>query len=170
MDLRSLGIVQQEHNFVGSYRHVVDAQGRIQFPRALRRGIHSEAKDTLIVTHDPDGCLAAYPLNEWDQIRELWQQATSDPGARRARNMIRKVLANAAEARIDAQGRISISSELLDKVGIDGEAVIVGAFDRIELWAPARFDEAMEESGDTSESSAANLKVFRPGRQAGVDE
>ena len=45
MDLRSLGVVQQDHNFVGSFRHVVDGQGRVQFPRTLRRAMSPEAQE-----------------------------------------------------------------------------------------------------------------------------
>lgn len=170
MDLRSLGVVQdREHSFVGSFRHVVDAQGRVQFPRTLRRAMSPEAQDTLIITEDPDGCLTAYPLNEWAEIRGVWREAVNDPKARRVRNMIRRVVAQAAEARIDGQGRISLPSHLLTVAGISEETLIVGAFDRIELWNPERFDEAMDEVGGAVETSASNLMVVRSSQQAASD-
>lgn len=171
MDLRSLGIVQDhEHSFVGSFRHVVDAQGRVQFPRSLRRAMSPDAQDTLIITEDPDGCLTAYPLNEWAEIRNVWREAVNDPKARRMRNMIRRVLAQAAEARIDGQGRILLPSHLLHAAAISDEAFIVGAFDRIELWSPERFDDAMEEVGGTIESNTSNLLVVRPTQQAATND
>jgi MraZ protein len=169
MDMRALGIPPEEHNFVGNFHHVVDGQGRIQFPKTLRRGMRPDAQDTLIITEDPDGCLAAYPLNEWEEIRKAWKAAGADPSARKARNMLRRILSQACESKIDAQGRITITSELLETAEITDEAVVIGAVERIELWNPNRFQEALEEVGGKYEKSAGNLIVIKMGQQAGSD-
>jgi len=169
MTHRSLGVVRREQTFVGSYRHVVDAQGRIQLPSTMRRAIGPESQETLIITRGLDGCLTAYPLDEWGRLRDQWVQAVSDTSAREARHLIRLITAQAAEARIDAQGRIVVPAGLLRAAGIREEALIVGAFDRIELWDPVRFEQATEAVEDAFDQSVGNLIVFRPAQQAGSD-
>ena len=132
-------------NFVGSFLHVVDAQGRIQLPKGIRKAVPSEAQKTLIVTRGLDGCLNAFPLQEWRKYHEIWKQAMSEIDAREQRNRIRLITSQAAETTIDAQGRISVPGELLKAVSISGEVLIVGALDRIELWDPETFRQAIVE-------------------------
>jgi DNA-binding transcriptional regulator/RsmH inhibitor MraZ len=42
----------------------------------------------------------------------------------------------------DVQGRIRIKDELLDKAQIKDEVILVGAFDRFELWSPEQLKKA----------------------------
>lgn len=170
MATRSLGIVRRQPNFVGSYRHVVDSQGRIQLPRAMRKAMMPESQSTLIITRGLDGCLWAYPLDEWQRLSEQWARALEDATARRKRHEIRLITSQASETKIDAQGRIAVPAPLLKAAGIRNEAMIVGSLDRIEVWDPKRFEQAMEDVEDSFEQNVGNLIVFRQGqRQAGSD-
>jgi len=145
MPERIQGSVRKLLNFVGSYRHVVDAQGRIQLPKPIRRTLAGDGQKVLIVTRGLDGCLTAYTLREWRQLHERWQRAVSEPEARSERQSIRLITSQAAESAIDAQGRISVPSDLLKSVSIESEVLVVGALDRVELWNPLAFESAMSE-------------------------
>lgn len=166
MDLRSLGIVQREHNFVGSFRHVVDSQGRVQFPRSFRKAMRADAQDTLVITGDQDGCLIAYTISDWDKVHAVWQEAATDANGRPVRDLIRGLFRGAVEVRIDAQGRISLPTQLLDRVGIGEEVELLGIGQRIELWSPERLDELTDEDRDRN---AGNLLVMLAGRRAEND-
>ena len=93
-------------NFVGSYLHVVDSQGRIQLPKGIRAALPSDR--TLIVTRGLDGCLNGFPMQEWRRYHEMWKQAVAEADAREARHRIRLITSQAVETQVDAQGRISI--------------------------------------------------------------
>ena len=56
--------------------------------------------------------------------------------------------ANAAEVIPDKQGRILIPERLRAGAGIEDEAQLVGAIDKIEIWNPKKFLEVVSESDD----------------------
>lgn len=165
----SLGIVRRGPNFVGSYRHIVDSQGRVQLPRAMRRAMTPEAQNTLIISRGLDGCLWAYPLDAWQRLTEQWEQAVADSSASEQRHKIRLITSQAAATEIDSQGRISVAPNLLKVAGIRKEAMIVGSLDRIELWDPKRFERAMVEVEDSFEQNVGTLRVYRLDQQAKAD-
>jgi MraZ protein len=168
-DLDSFGATPRQRDFVGSFLHVVDSQGRVQLPRALRQALGSSARDTLVVTRGLDGCLAAYPQDRWRSVREQWMEAARKTDGRWARNLIRCVTSYAIKTRVDAQGRINLSPDLLDLAGITDEATIVGALEWIEIWSPERFALAIDEVDDNYDESTANLMVVHPAKQANGD-
>ena len=53
----------------------------------------------------------------------------------------RMLVASAADAEADKQGRILIPARLRELAGIEGEAVVAGVADRCEIWSPAKWDE-----------------------------
>lgn len=121
--------------FLGSYRHQVDAKGRVSLPAAFRRGSDSE-HFVLIKVHDD--ALSLYPHESWrdteERLRELVRR---NPGAR---HYLLGLTANAQEVTPDKQGRILIPDRLREEIGIGDVALIVGALDRIEIWEPERFE------------------------------
>src|SRR5690606_5119281 len=60
-----------------------------------------------------------------------------------ARPHVLGLTASATEAVPDKQGRILVPQRLLASAGIEGSAPLVGALDRAEIWAPARFEGAV---------------------------
>jgi MraZ protein len=51
------------------------------------------------------------------------------------------VFAGAAEVELDRQGRILLPAYLRDHISLGNDAVVVGARDHAEIWAPARWDD-----------------------------
>jgi MraZ protein len=47
-------------------------------------------------------------------------------------------LGNAETIELDKQGRVLISQHLRAHFGLNGEVVVVGLFDRIEIWEPKK--------------------------------
>ena len=73
---------------------------------------------------------------------------------------LRIVFANAAECEPDAQGRILIPAALRSYADLKKEVVVIGSFDRVEIWNAERWaklesdafssgalEQAMEEMG-----------------------
>ena len=162
-----LGVVRRQASFVGNYRHVVDAQGRIQVPRAIRKAMLPESQGTLYVTRGLDGCLFAYPLDTWQNLAEQWELALNDARSFEKRNEIRVMTSHACEARLDGQGRISIPAYLLKAVDIRSEALFVGVTYRIEIWNPDRYEAAIAAAENSFEQNMRNLVSFRQNRQSG---
>ena len=82
-----------------------------------------------------DGCLALWPPLAWATVAR--RIADLPLASADARAFARLVFASATPFSAD---RLVPSAALRAAAAIDGEAVLVGAGDRAELWSPERWD------------------------------
>mgnify|MGYP001145777444 FL=1 len=142
-------------NFMGSYTYSVDHKGRVSIPTKFRKYIDEDADEALIITRGLDGCLFAYPIDEWQRIDErlralpVTQQNT--------RVFVRMLTATAISVTLDKQGRIAIPRGLLELAGIESDVLFVGTLDHFELWNPSEYDQLMNDSGQSYESIAETI-------------
>ena len=143
--------------FLGEYEVPVDGNGRIFIPAELRRKLVPEDGDTLIVVRGLDGCLAAHPLAAWSAIsRKIMGLSQTDHNVRL---FYRGTLSQAAEVKLDRQGRAHIPRKLLDRAGIGDRMIIIGALDKLELWNPEAWSNFMEQAESTLEEVAQSLNL-----------
>jgi MraZ protein len=118
---------------MGEFNHSIDAKGRIIIPSKFREDLG----DDFVITLGLDGCLFAYPSNEWltfvEELRKL-------PGTKEARQLQRYFMAGAAACEADKQGRILIPSKLRESAGLDKDIVFVGVLNKIEIWSKERWE------------------------------
>lgn len=115
--------------FMGEYQHSIDAKGRIFIPSRLREGLG----DTFILTKGLDGCLFAYPDQEWQALE---QKLKSLPFTRRdARAFARLFFSGATECEVDKQGRVLIPANLREHSKMGKDAIIIGVSTRVEIWS-----------------------------------
>ena len=79
-----------------------------------------------------DRCLTAYPQHVWEETAGKILRLPQTE--RNVRVFIRGMLSQAAEVKLDRQGRASIPRKLLERVGITDSMVIIGALDKLEFW------------------------------------
>ena len=126
--------------FLGSWQHQMDEKGRLSLPASFRR---DSGDGPLVLVHVFPNALTLYPQGAWAGVEErLRERLRQDPSAR---TFVLRVTANAVEVVPDKQGRILVPQRLQEAVGINGAVLVVGAIDRIELWSPERFAEAVAE-------------------------
>ena len=120
----------------GQYAHNIDAKGRLFIPARLRE----ELGQTLHVTVGMDHCLSIYSDESWaaftDKVRSLpYSKAKA----------LRPLFANAVDCEPDGQGRILIPAKLREYADLQKEVVVIGSFDRAEIWNAERWarEEAM---------------------------
>ena len=121
--------------FTGEYRHAVDEKGRVAVPVRLRAQLDGGA----LVSKWIDGCLALHPRAAWDALAaKVSTLPVTDAGAR---TFQRHIFGTAFEIELDRQGRLVVPGVLRTWAGLEGEAVVIGSRDHLELWAPARWAE-----------------------------
>ncbi len=136
---------------MGEYHHNIDEKGRIIIPSRLR----DELGDNVIVTRGLDDCLFLYSMDEWSL---LVSKLKSLPFTKRdARNFSRMFLSGATGCLFDKQGRVKISSPLIDYASLNHECVIIGVNDRIEIWAKEKWDKFICESTNEFSDLADHL-------------
>ena len=96
-----------------------------------------ELGEDFVVTLGLDGCLFAYPNNQWEsfisQLRGL-------PGNKEARQLQRYFMAGAASCEMDKQGRILIPGKLREHAALDKDIVFVGVLNKVEIWDKERWE------------------------------
>ena len=134
--------------FVGEYLHNVDTKGRVAIPARFRAKIERGA----VLTRGMDSCLTVYPMETWERKA----QALDNIADTRKRHAVeRQFFAAAFEVELDAQGRIVVPPKLRKYAGLNGEAVIVGARDRFEIWSSERWQSYLDELADEDLSGLA---------------
>ena len=127
--------------FKGQAEYSVDGKGRVAIPAKMRNAMNPASKNTFVVTRGFEKCIFLYPLDHWEKmeedIRGLNTYRTD------SRDFIRIIMMWADEAVLDGQGRIGIPKPLQEFAGISDKAMILGAFDHIEIWDPGLFEQYM---------------------------
>ncbi len=136
--------------FTGEYRHTVDDKGRMAVPSRFR----TQLEDGAFVSRWIDACLAIFPRSEWDALAaKAGALPIADPSAR---TFSRFIFSGAFEIDLDRQGRMVVPASLRTWANLESEAVIVGARDHAEIWAPGRWDD-VRRSLEDPETLAAHL-------------
>lgn len=123
--------------FLGEYRHNVDSKGRLAMPARFRSGL----AEGLVITRGLDPCLHVYPKSQWLPLAErLSELPMSEPAVRGLR---RNIFTGAFACEMDKQGRILIPPALREYAGLDGDVVIAGLNNYIEIWAASRWEQEL---------------------------
>lgn len=134
--------------FNGCYTRAVDAKGRFALPFRLRQAGPDQDDEKYMVSRGADGALSLHPKAVWiERIDRMREQAPS----RELRDFLRRMMANAVEVPVDAQGRVTIAPERLAEYGITRKVTVMGMGSYMELYAP----EAMAAYSPNPEADAA---------------
>lgn len=136
--------------FMGEYNHTIDDKGRIIIPSKLR----NDLGNNFIVTRGLDGCLFIYSSNEWTNIINKYKTL---PDTKDKRSFMRVFLSGATICEYDKQGRINIPSALINYAKLNRECIIVGVFDRLEIWSKESWNSFIETNSTNLSDIADSL-------------
>ena len=127
--------------FYGKYPVRIDDKGRLVLPAAIRRDMPAGGDMRFVIKKSIyDNCLEMYTFDEWtrqtDKIKENLDFFNPDH-VTFWREFMRDVDIVEPDSKL---GRISISRELLDAIGITKEVVFFGVGFKLEVWAKTAFD------------------------------
>ncbi len=107
----------------------MDPKGRISLPAKFREAF----EEGVYLTLGQDGCLFAFPREEWERrAGEVQALAISDP---KNRAYARMFFGNAERVELDSQGRLVLPRKLRDTALLRRQVAVVGVSDRLEIWA-----------------------------------
>ena len=118
--------------FTGTYRHAVDAKGRLFSPVRLRE----ELGETFMVTRGLQNCLRLYPMKEW----EAFAAKIAALPETRAKDVRHYFFANAFDTSLDGQGRVTLPADCRKFASLEKNVVLVGDDTRLEIWDEERWD------------------------------
>ena len=129
------------NTFTGEYSYTVDPKSRVNIPAKFRQTLSPENDNSFAITKGMDQCIWVYPLVEWNKVlTKLREQSSSQVN----RAFTREYSRFASTMSYDKQGRILLSTELIDYAKIDKQVTIIGLINKIEIWNPSllkKFDQ-----------------------------
>ena len=122
--------------FVGQFQHTLDTKGRLILPAKFRpefeRGGH--------MSPNTEGCIALWTPGEFARQSDERLERSRSGGALE-RQQMRYWAANSSDVEFDKQGRFALPASTREYGQLDGDVLIVGSLDHIELWNPAVYDQ-----------------------------
>ncbi len=143
--------------FIGEYSHSIDPKKRLAVPSKFR----AELKNKVVITRGLDKCLFVYPLKVWQEI--AGKLGTLPVGESATRSFIRLMLAGAADAEIDKQGRVLIPDYLKAYAGLNRNVIIAGIYNRLEIWDENKwkaYKKSAEKNTDEIAEQLGKLGVY----------
>lgn len=135
--------------FSGTHTPKVDDKGRLFLPAKFREAM----KEGLVITRGQDRALDVRTVSDFAEFTAKFRSASQTDASLRAYG--RMLFSQASEQVPDKQGRVSLPPELREYAGLEREAVVIGVFDRVEIWEPAawqRYSTSQEQAfSDLSE-------------------
>lgn len=134
--------------FMGNSEHTLDDKGRVIIPTKFRDQINPDVDGPgFVATAAPEGCVFLYTPREW---RRMCQAQTRLPkGSHELRLFQRLWHGNAEALAHDKQGRMQIPKRLRELAALQKEVVLVGCYDRIELWSKERWEKVQDLAQET---------------------
>jgi len=137
---------------LGTHSYQLDPKGRISLPARFREAF----ADGAVLTLGQDGCLFCFPRAEWEtRAAEVRNLPLSDA---QGRAYARLFFGKAESVELDSQGRLVIPSRLRAEAQIQKEAVVLGVFDRMEIW-----DRQTHERYEAGHGGAYQTGTLAPG-------
>lgn len=128
--------------FLGTYEPKLDPKGRLILPAKFRDNL----ANGLVITRGQERCLYVFPVAEFERMYAEIRQAPLS--SKQARDYIRVMLSGANDEIPDKQGRIVIPPQLRQYSELGKDLVVIGAGNRIEIWAKSRWESYLEAQED----------------------
>ena len=142
---------------ISSHTVSVDDKGRVSVPARFREYLYSKFGDQLVLL-DMDGCIFAYPLQEWS--RRFSDKFGQLPTYRdEVRKYVRSMYGRATECVLDRQGRILLPSRLRESAQIQKDAVIIGLENKFEIWSSENWKKQISEAPDVFEGKDTFIEL-----------
>ena len=136
--------------FVGTFEHSIDDKGRVVLPATFRAQLVDKGFISQL-----DRCLGLWTEEGFSEMANRLQDKVRS--GETSQESLRAFAANAHEVRPDSQGRITIPQRLRDFASLDKEAVVIGAFGRIEIWNAGRWNDQASLADDSLTQAVTSL-------------
>jgi len=109
----------------------LDAKGRLTIPTKYRAELEECCERQMVVTADQDGCLALYPVPEWEKVEQALKGLKNN---KQNKAFKRFIIGNATDCEMDAQGRVLLPEALRAFAKLDKHISLIGQLNKFEIW------------------------------------
>ena len=131
--------------FSGMSNHSVDTKGRIVLPAKFREEL---GESFIIARGFGNACIQAMSAEQFGKLSAKIMELPAD----KAMALQYTFTATAVEVSPNASGRVMIPQTLREFAGIEGDALVIGMNNRIEIWSSKRFEQFVDPKGHIAEA------------------
>jgi len=138
--------------FIGKYYYKLQANNRISLPATFR-----SQSAQWVITRGLDGCLFLYPKNSFQE--EISQLSTRSFTKKANRDLVRIMTNEAKELEVDQLGRVRLPDYLVQQITLSQAIVIVGSFNRVEIWDQDQYHQYQTTLENNAEIIAESIET-----------
>jgi len=120
----------------GTYDRTVDDKLRLAMPKPFREAFEEDRQ--LVLTPGTDGSLSLFSGRIFAGLAD--HLAARSPSGQEVRAFSRLLYAQSRSVELDSQGRIRLPAELAKLGNLEGDVVVLGVGDHVELWNKSRWE------------------------------
>jgi MraZ protein len=144
--------------FAGEFPCKLDEKGRFAVPASLRDRFavpgSPEVKKAVLVKSQQERCLWLFPLLHWYELLEVQRQRLTE---HESRLFMHYMVADVVEVEIDRASRVLIPRKLREDNDIGEEVILVGMYDRLEVWSSSTWKTHISQLEDEHELSLSKV-------------
>ncbi len=146
------------NQLLGEFPCKIDPKGRLRLPSSLLDQLAADERDNFVVNRGFEKCLNLFPKKVWDEksaiVNELSDFDTH------SRQFKRAFYRGATPLKKDGSDRLNFPNQLLGWIGAtDGEVILSGVNDRIEVWAVKEYEAQIEATDPDKMASLAQAAI-----------
>lgn len=121
--------------FAGEFPCKLDDKGRFVVPTSLREHFalphNPEVKRAVLVKSQQERCLWLFPPPNWYQLLDVQRKRLTE---RESRLFMHYMISEVVEVEIDRASRVLLPRKLREHAEIEEDVILVGMYDRLEVW------------------------------------
>ncbi len=133
-------------DFIGEIECKLDTKGRMLFPARFLKQMPAESSDRLFINVGFAECLNLYTYPEFTKITAKLKALNNFNSE--ARKFTRWFMRGTSEVTLDSSNRMLIPKRLVEVAKLKKEVILLGCFNRIELWDKNAYMEATDVDAD----------------------
>lgn len=139
---------------IGRFYHALEQKRRLSIPKVLRQHL----SPIVVLTAGLEGCLYLYPQTVWQKL--ISATAALPQTQKKSRDWLRYLTHNANFLTIDKLGRILIPEDLFLRAKLSQNVVIVGTYNRLEIWDRDQYHAYFEAMSNQIETTAETIPIL----------
>jgi MraZ protein len=144
--------------YFGEHERTVDYKGRLSLPGHLLVASGDSDWSRVMILKGESACLYVYDLTTWNTVLDEAYRSMDDD---EARLFMHRALSDAHLSDVDTMKRITIPAPLLCHAHIEKRAVVVGMFNRLEVWDPETWGTFVDSLDEVELPTIADLSRAR---------
>jgi len=141
--------------FAGSYPCRLDEKGRFIVPSPMREHLEAEGNGVVFVKGS-EPALWVYSTAEWGRVLDRIRTKLDED---QSRLFMHKIVSEAGMSEVDKAGRVLIPTRLRKAIPVedDQEIILVGLYNRMEIWNPSEWRRYVSRNEDKFEQSLSKI-------------